>query len=993
MRYIRKLVFLLVLAVPAIMFSQNVVTGTVTDKTFGEPLLGASIVVKGTTNGTTTDFDGNYRIEAENGQILVFSYIGYKAQEIEVTSNVINVVLEEDTNQLDEVVIIGYGTTTKKDATGSVIGVTEEELNQGFIASPQDLIVGKAAGVNITTAGGAPGAGAQIRIRGGSSLDASNDPLIIVDGVPLDNSDIAGSRNVFDFINPSDISSFTILKDASATAIYGSRASNGVIIITTKKGVTGELKFSLNSSASISSVVNTVDVLSADQFRDAVEQRLPDRVGELGSFNTNWQDQIFDSAFGTDTNFSVRGGLFGVPFRASLGHTQQDGILKTEALQRTTGSFSLTPRLLDDKLKVEINARGSYIENNFADTGAIGSALQFDPTQAVFDDTLPGGFFDYFQSDGSPTNNTVSNPLALLELRDNRSNVRRFVGNIKFDYELPFFPAVTATLNLGLDRTNSEGVDIRPRTLATELVNLGTVVDYGADIENKLLDFYVKYATEFEKINARFDVTGGYSYQNFYTDRFTSTTRGDGVGGTVTVIDILENNLQSYFGRANFTLNDKYLFTFTIRRDGSSRFGGDNRWGNFPAAAFAWNVIDEKFLEDSKTLSNLKLRLGWGITGQQDVLQGNDTQPYLPQFAPSQNGAGIQIGQDANGNPTFVQTLRAQPFDANIKWEETTTYNVGLDFGFFDNRLSGAVELYYRETDDLLSTVNVAAGSNLTNRLPTNIGSLTNQGIEFILDAAVVQNENFTWDLGFNYAYNENEIDRLFLTANTPGAGIPVSNTQLIGIGGDDGAQYNIVGQPTASYFTYVQVYDANGNPIEGVVLDLNGDGQIDDLDRRPFKQAAPLVNLGLNSRFNWKSWDFSFSMRASFGNYNYNGVELLNGNYRNLNLGADLRNVTTDVLRTNFEQDRPELTFSDYFVQDASFVRLDNMSLGYTFENLFQKSLRMRVFGAMQNVFVITDYDGLDPEVVDPAANTAGIDNNVFPRPFITQFGISLDF
>ncbi len=987
MHYTRKLVFLILLAGPFLLSAQNMVSGKVTDKTSNEPLPGASIVVKGTTNGTTTDFDGNYQISAETGDTLIFSYIGFKPFEVIITENSLDIQLEEDTNQLDEVVIIGYGTTTKKDATGSVIGVTEEELNKGFIASPQDLIVGKAAGVNITTAGGAPGAGSQIRIRGGSSLAASNDPLIIIDGVPLDNGEIAGSRNIFDFINPSDISSFTILKDASATAIYGSRASNGVIIITTKKGVTGELKFALNSSTSIGSVVNTIDVLTADQFRNAVGQRLPDRVGELGSANTNWQDQIFDNAFGTDTNFSVRGGALGIPFRASLGHTEQDGILKTEALQRTTGSFSLTPRLFDDKLKIEINARGSYIKNNFADTGAIGNALQFDPTQLVFDETLPGGFFDYYQVDGTATNNTANNPLALLELRDNRSNVRRFVGNIKLDYELPFFPAVTTTLNLGLDRTNSEGVDIQPRTLASQLINLGTTVDYCSDIENKLLDFYLKYSTEFEKINARFDLTSGYSYQNFYTDRYTSNTRGDGVGGTVTVNDILENNLQSYFGRANFALNDKYLFTFTFRRDGSSRFGGDNRWGNFPAAAFAWNISDENFLEDKKSLSNLKLRLGWGITGQQDVLQGNDTQPYLPQFAPSQNGARVQIGQDANGNPVFTQTLRAQPFDANIKWEETTTYNVGLDFGFFDDRLSGALELYYRETDDLLSTVNVAAGSNLTNRLPTNIGSLTNQGIEFILDAALVQSEDFNWNLGLNYAYNNNEIDRLFLTGNIVGVGIPVNGTQLVGIGGDDGTQYNIVGQPTNSYFAFVQAYNQNGSPIEGVVLDLNGDGQIDDSDRRPFKQAAPLVNLGLNSRLNYKSWDLGFSMRASIGNYNYNGIELLNGNYRNLTIGQDLRNVTTGVLTTNFEQDRPELTFSDYFVQDASFIRLDNMSLGYTFENMFQKNLKIRVFGAMQNVFVITNYEGLDPEVQN------GIDNNIFPRPFITQFGVSLDF
>lgn len=987
MHYTRKLVFLILLASPILLNAQNVVTGTVTDKTFNEPLLGASIVVKGTTNGTTTDFDGNYSIEAENGQILVFSYIGYKPLEIEVTSNQINVTLEEDTNELDEVVIIGYGTTTKKDATGSVIGVTEEELNKGFIAAPQDLLVGKAAGVQITTSGGAPGSGSQIRIRGGSSLDASNDPLIIIDGVPLDNGTNSGSRNVFDFINPSDISSFTVLKDASATAIYGSRASNGVIIITTKKGISGELKFTFNSSTSISTVKETIDVLSSDQFRSVIADRLPGRVGDLGTANTDWQDQIFKTAMGTDNNFSVRGGVFGIPFRASLGHTQQDGILKTEALQRTTGSISLTPRLFDDKLRIEINARGSYIENNFADTGAIGSAISFDPTRPVFDATLPGGFFDYYEADGSPTTNTNSNPLALLELRDNRANLRRLVGNIKLDYQLPFFEDITATLNLGLDRSNSDGVDIQPETLANQAVNLGRFTNYGQDETNELLDFYVKYATEFDKINSRFDLTGGYSYQNFFEEEFVTVRRGDGVGGINTVTNIFENNLQSFFGRANLTLNDKYLFTFTFRRDGSSRFGGDNRWGNFPAAAFAWNISDENFLKESNTLSNLKLRLGWGITGQQDVLQGNDTQPYLAQFAPSQVGANVQVGQDQNGNPIFSQTLRAQPFDANIKWEETTTYNVGLDFGFFNNRLSGAVELYYRETEDLLSTVNVPAGSNLTNRLPTNIGSLTNQGIEVFLDAAIFQNEEFSWDLGFNYAYNENEVDRLFVTGNDTGAGIPVAGTQLIGIGGDDGAQYHIVGQPTRSFFTFVQVYDTNGNPIEGVVVDLNGDGQINDADRRPFQQSAPLVNIGLNSRVNWKAWDFSFSMRAVLGNYNYNGVELLNGNFRNLNIGQDLRNLSTPVLNTGFQTDRNELAFSDYFVRDASFIRLDNMSLGYTIKDPFGSDLRMRIFGTLQNVFVITDYNGLDPEVEN------GIDNNIFPRPFITQFGLSLDF
>ncbi|MEK6153626.1 SusC/RagA family TonB-linked outer membrane protein [Flavobacteriaceae bacterium 3-367] len=984
--------FLVMLLVPLWAMAQNLVMGTVTEDGSNLALPGVTVLIKGTSTGTTTDFDGNYQINANTGDVLVFSYIGFKTVEVTVASGTINVSLEQDVAKLQEVVVIGYGTTTRKDATGSVIGVTEEELNQGFIASPQDLLVGKAAGVNITTNGGAPGSGSQIRIRGGSSLDASNDPLIIIDGVPLDNpgSDEqrnSGSRNVFDFVNPSDIASFSILKDASATAIYGSRASNGVIIITTKKGIAGDLKFSFNSSASVSTLKEVVGVFSAADFRELVTQRLPDRVDDLGSANTNWQEQIFSTALGTDTNFSVRGGIKGIPFRASIGYTQQDGILKTEALERTTASLSVTPRLFDDKLRIEINGRGSYTENNFADTGAIGSALEFDPTQPVFDASLPGGFFDYYEPDGSATSNTVNNPLALLELRDNSTIARRFVGNVKFDYQLHFFPDITATLNLGIDKSVGDGSDIQPATLAAQAIVQGRIRNFEQDEENKLMDVYFKYAKEFEKIKSRLDFTAGYSYQNFYEDRMSEDLRGDGVGGALIINTILESNLQSFFGRLNYTLNDKYLLTVTYRRDGSSRFGGDNRWGNFPAAALAWNISDENFLKDSNILSNLKLRMGWGITGQQDVLQGTDTQPFLPQFSPSQNGASTQIGQDANGNPIFVTTLRAQPFDANIKWEETTTYNVGLDYGFFDNRLTGAIELYYRETEDLLSTVNVAAGSNLTNRLPTNIGSLTNKGVEFFLDAAVFDQEEFTWDLGFNFAYNENEIDRLFLTGNTPGSGIPVSGTSLIGIGGDDGAQWHLVGEPTRSYFVFQQVFDQAGNPIEGVVRDLNNDGIINDLDRRAYKQAAPLANFGLNSRFTYKQWDFSFSARANYGNYNYNGIDLNRGNFRNLNIGQDLRNVGTSVLQSNFEGTSNEVTFSDYYVRDASFIRMDNMSLGYTFKKLWNEESRMRVFTTLQNVFVITDYDGLDPEI------TNGIDNNIYPRPFTVQAGLSLDF
>lgn len=606
--------------------------------------------------------------------------------------------------------------------------------------------------------------------------------------------------------------------------------------------------------------------------------------------------------------------------------------------------------------------------------------MEFDPTQPVFDSTLPAGLFDYYEENGSATTNTVTNPVAQLTLRDNQAIARRFVGNAKFDYNLHFFPDITATLNLGIDKSIGDGTDFQPPTISSQLLEGGRTRNFEQDEENKLMDIYFKYDKDLDKINSRLDFTAGYSYQNFYEDRMSVDLRGDGIGGPLVIKTILESNIQSFFGRFNYSFNDKYLLTLTYRRDGSSRFGGDNRWGNFPAAAFAWNISDENFLKDSETLSNLKLRLGWGITGQQDVLQGTDTQPFLPQFSPSQNGASGQLGG-------FVTTLRAQPFDANIKWEETTTYNIGLDYGLFNNRITGALELYYRETEDLLSTVNVAAGSNLTNRLPTNIGSLTNKGVEFFLDAAVFENEDFSWNLGFNLAYNENEVDRLFQTGNEPGTGIPVSGTSLIGIGGDDGAQWHIVGQPTRSYFVFEQVYDENGVPLEGVVRDLNNDGQINDLDRRAYKQAAPLVTLGLNSRFNYKEWDFSFSARANYGNYNYNGIDLNRGNYRNLNIGQDLRNVATSVLRSNFEGTRDEITFSDYYVRDASFIRMDNMTLGYTVDKLWKENTRMRIFSTLQNVFVITDYDGLDPEI------TNGIDNNIYPRPFTVQVGLSLDF
>ena len=1002
MRIIRKNLNVLILMLSLLlgnlaMAQQTVLTGKVTDKSTGESLPGVSIVVRGTTNGTITNVDGDFTLGVKKGDILQFSFVGYKTQEIiaEGQKN-LSIALVVDNAELDEVVVIGYGTVKKSDATGAVSTVSSKDFNKGAISSPQDLMVGKSAGTVITSSGGAPGSGATIRIRGGSSMSASNDPLIIIDGFPVSNSGISGLANPLSTINPNDIETMTVLKDASATAIYGSRASNGVILITTKKGTTGKpIRIEYNGTMSVNTIPAYMDVFSGDEFRamaldlakkSAVGLSMSS-LGRLGKENTNWQKEIYQTALSHDHNVSIAGGYKNVPYRTSIGYTNQDGILKTTNMERTTLAIGADPTLLDNHLKISINLKGSYTKQNFGDQGAVGSAVFYDPTQPVkngntkfggyytwvnLSDVLPDGSMD---PNGSPNPIGVSNPVALLEQTDNRSTVKRSLGNVTFDYKFHFLPELRANLNLGYDYFTTTGFNNAPDNAAFTFRNgIGRKNDYEQTGKSQLLDFYLNYVKELPSIQSKLDITGGYSWQHFYKDGWSFVRNGDGTQVSVdkkTSKFINENYLVSFFGRMNYTLKDRYLFTFTLRDDGSSRFSSDNRWGLFPAAAFAWKINDESFLKNVSAVSDMKLRLGWGVTGQQDI--GNDY-PYLAVYRGSTPTAQYQFGN------TFYNTLRPNPYDANIKWEETTTYNVGLDFGFLKNRITGTVDVYKRKTKDLLNFIPIAAGSNFSNFLTTNVGNLENKGFEVSLTGQVISKKDMSWSVGVNAAYNENKITKLTKTddPNYPGV-----DAGLIGGGVGNFIQNQKVGYPVNSFFVFQQVYGSNGMPVEGLYVDRTGTGGTvtsNNLNKYHYKKPAPDYTLGINSRFAYKQFDFSFSGRANIGNYVYNNVAsgaLYSTVYNQSGFFNNLPKQVNNAKFTNTQY------FSDLYIENASFFKMDNMSVGYNFE----KSLRARVSLTVQNVFTITKYKGLDPEV------DGGIDNNFYPRPRVFVLGVNLTF
>lgn len=984
-------------------FAQQIaVKGHVKDTT-GEPVIGANVLVKGTTNGTITDFDGNFMLNVPKDAILSVSFVGYKSAEVKAASTVM-VTLEDDSQVLDAVVVIGYGSVKKNDMTGSVTAIKPDKLNKGLITNAQDMMTGKIAGVSVISKGGAPGEGATIRIRGGSSLTAENDPLIVIDGLAMDNKGVKGLANPLSMVNPNDIESFTVLKDASATAIYGSRASNGVIIITTKKGQAGARPtISYDGNVSVSAVKSTVDVMDGDQFRSFIKDiwgEDSEAYSKLGNANTDWQKEIFRPAVSTDHNLTISGGLKNMPYRVSFGYTNQNGIVKTSKFERYTASVSLAPSFFEDHLKVNANLKGMIAKNRYADGSAVGSAVSFDPTQSVrSDDPYHQYYFDgYFQwnTDASSLNddtwkrtfnsNAPGNPVALLEEKDDRAISKSLIGNLELDYKFHFLPDLHAHVNGGMDlSTGKQYTDVSPYSSTNNYYG-----SYGWEQKDKYnlsLNAYLQYSKDFTDKH-RFDVMAGYEWQHFHDtsdqeywglyplsnnvvenrgQRYNNTSSGSAT----------ESYLVSFFGRVNYTLLDRYLFTATVRQDGSSRFHKNNRWGLFPSFALGWKLKEEAFLKDVDVLSDLKLRLGYGITGQQNINSGD--YPYLAVYETNKDGAYYPILGEGT-------TYRPNAYNPDLKWEKTTTYNVGLDFGFLNNRINGAVDYYYRKTTDLLNSVFVSAGTNFKNKVLSNVGSLENSGIEFSINSKPVVTTDWTWDLGFNITYNKNEITKL-TTGDSENYYVAAGDN--IGGGRDMKAMAHAVGHPASSFYVYQQVYDENGKPIENEFVDRNGDGTINGDDRYFYKKPTADVLMGLTSRLSYKSWDFSFSLRASLNNYVYNSVEAGGSDCNPTSVysfGA-LNNRPLMGVANNIQNLKDNTLLSDYFVQNASFMKCDNITLGYSFKKLFGAPIGGRVYAAVQNVFTITKYKGLDPEV------EKGLDNNIYPRPLTTLIGLSLNF
>jgi TonB-dependent starch-binding outer membrane protein SusC len=1001
--YLFNMVLALLLLVCSVQAqAQTKVTGRVIAADDGTGLPGVSILEKGTTNGAVSDSEGNYSLSVSSNATLVYSFVGYASQEILVNGRTsIDVTLETDVTALNEVVVIGYGEVQKKDATGAVMNISNKDFNKGVITSPQDLLVGKFAGVAITSSSGAPGASSTIRIRGGSSLNASNDPLIVIDGFPVDNvpstgaGSIAGVPNALAALNPNDIETFTVLKDASATAIYGSRASNGVIIVTTKKGKAGKPKLSYNGTVSVSTPIKYADVFTGDEYRALIQEfsetgisGINDAaVAMLGTASTDWQKEVYRDAFSHDHNVSLEGAYKSMPYRVSYGYTDQQGILRTTGFQRNSLNVNLNPSLLNDDLKLNISAKGSITDNNFGDAAAVGNALSMDPTQPIrVESDKFGGYYTRLRVDGSGLVNQSStgNPVALLEQTDNTSTANRFVGSLQADYTLPFFRKVKATVNMGMDRIESEGHNIAGLdagfTANTTGFPQGRRNTYDAQNESELLDIYANYLETLEK--HRIDLTVGYGWQHFKRSGYTLNKNYE---ETITFTDLAfknENYLVSFFGRLNYTFNDKWLLTATLRQDGSSRFSEDNRWGTFPSAAVGWKLKQEDFMAGVEFISDLKLRAGYGITGQQDI--SNNQYPYLPIYTQSTETAQYQLGVDGNGNPIFYPTLRPEAYDPDIKWEETETINAGIDFGLFENRLTGSIEVYQRKTSDLISTVPVPPGTNFSNFLTTNVGNLENKGFELQLNALAVEREDFTWNVGFNLTRNTNKITKLLIVEDPGYAGI---NAGFIAGGVGNYVQNQQVGYPINSFYVHRQVYDDAGAPIEGLYVDLSGKGGSvvgSDLNRHRDKKPAATVLMGINTRVDYKKFDFSFSGRISLDNYVYNNNYSSRAYYANIYKLDFFSNVPTAILDSKFNS--AQYT-SDYYLSNASFFKMDNISAGYTFDEFFTDKLRARFSLTVQNAFIVTDYEGTDPEV------DGGIDNNIYPRSRSFLVGVNLTF
>jgi TonB-linked SusC/RagA family outer membrane protein len=963
--------------------AQRTVTGTVQDQETGETLVGVSIVEKeNRSNGAVTDINGQFSIKvSEKATALLLNYTGYSLleQSIVGTNNV--TVQLASSAELKEVIVIGYGTVKRQDATGLVQSVSSESFNRGAITGPQDLLAGKVAGVVITS-DGSPGGGAKIRIRGESSLSASNDPLIVVDGIPLDNGGVAGSRNQLNIINPNDIESMTILKDASAAAIYGNRASGGVIIITTKKGKLGKkISVGYNMNVSAGQTTNRVDVLTADEFRQTVTTRYTDpdptkpphpALGLLGSANTDWQDEIYQTAFGQDHSLNVSGGIGVVPYRVSMGYTNKNGLLKTDKFSRYSTALNLSPGFINNTLQFNVNFKGMLSDNHFADRGAIGNALSFDPTKPVRDTSARfGGFTTWTIPNGNPNGLAPANPLALLELRDDNSTVKQYISSASVDYRLPFFPDLRANLNLAYDYAKGSGTIIVPNyaAFAFDAINGGGVNNvYEQTKKNSLLETYLNYQKKFGRHSV--DLMGGYSWQHFEVNNSYKNTDSAGTPAETTEgRDPAEYYLISMYGRLNYGFADRYLLTASLRRDGTSRFDPDYRWGLFPAGAFAVKIIEN----DKKYLNFVKLRLGVGVTGQQNI---GDEYASRARYLIGQNNAQYQFGDE------FITTIRPNGYVVDIQWEKTATYNGGVDFSIIDKRVGGSLDIYKRNTSDLLNYIPVPALSNLTNFVTTNIGTMESKGVELTLNLTPVLTKKVKWDLSANFAYNQSEITKLTISEDPDYKGVFTG-----GIAGGVGSNIQIhsVGYQPSTFYVYHQLYDENGKLLEGQFEDTNGDGIVNDNDKYRYKNPSPRYTIGLTSNIALGNFDFSFAGRANMGNYVYNNVQTDMG-YLNRLFGTTkyLSNVNQSAVDLNV-LDQAKLTFSDHFVTKASFFRLDHVTAGYNFNHLLGKFLR--VYATIQNPLVVTKYEGLDPEIGN------GIDNTIYPRPRTYLLGVSVNF
>ena len=971
-------------------WAQYTVKGQVVDAI--GPVIGAAVLEQGTLNGTETDLDGYFELVVPSASSMIeITLIGYKTLVFQADQVPAVITLEDDTQMLEEVVVIGYGTVKKEDLTGSVATVRADQLNKGVVTSPAELLKGKSAGVVITEGDGAPGSGSTIRIRGGSSLSAVNDPLIVIDGLPITNTGISGVADQLSSINPNDIETFTVLKDASATAIYGSRASNGVIIITTKKGSKNDSAVpTINADYTFSVSQNTryLDVMTGDEMRAGLAEyaaRYPEyapALNVLGDSNTDWQKEIFQLGMSHEANIGLQGnfklGKAGyMPYRISGGYLNEKGTLKTSGMERGTVSLNLTPTLFDDHLTISLNGKGMFQNTRFANTAAISSAVEYDPTQPVYNED--GSYTAWMGADAYNTQSTI-NPVAALNERDDRAKASRFIGNAQFDYKIHGLEDLRLNLNLGLDYSHSEGQVTVPYGAEQSWHNQtqnGRGLDnpYDQTKQDMTLEAYADYSKEINKHS--FGVMAGYSWQHFYTESNSiSRTQIDPENPTVEPTILAETHnkseyfLVSFFGRANYNYDNRYMVTATVRWDGTSRFS-NNKWGFFPSVALGWNIKGESFLKDAKAVSDLKLRLSWGQTGQQDLNAGD--YPTLPTYQTNLIGSYYMFG----GVP--IVPITPEGYNADLKWETTTTYNVGIDYGFFNDRLFGTLDVYYRETTDLLNFTPVAAGANLTNYLTANIGSLVNKGVEFEITGIPVQTMNWNWTIGANFAYNQNRITKL--TTND-GDGYKGVETGGISGGVGNNIQRHMVGYPANTFYVYEQVYDENGAPIPGAYVDQNGDGVIDADDLYYTGQAAPKWTVGFNTSVSWKNLTLAISGHGNFGNTVYNN------NASRLSLLSDLwtnsfvRNCMSNAIGLGFNN---AAYLSDYWLEDGSFFKIDRITLSYLFD--LGKGGSLNLFGTVQNVATITKYSGIDPEVFN------GIDNNLYPRPTTYIIGLKYNF